>query len=200
MKEPIRFAVVGARGYARTLLRCIERLEEEGRGRLVASMLRNRAAYPEIAAAMEARGVRVYDDYEAMLDACQGEVDVVVLPTAIHYHAPMAIAALQAGYHVFLEKPVAGSLAEVDQIICGAGRERAAVRGGVPDPLLARDPDAQALHRGGQAGSSAVDAHPGPLAAPAGLLCAEQLGGSSCTLKAARCSTRPSTMRWRTRL
>jgi predicted dehydrogenase len=117
MKEPICFAAVGARGYARTLLRYIERLEEEGRGRLAASMLRNRAAYPEIADAMEERGVRVYDEYEAMLDACQGEVDVIVLPTAIHYHAPMAIAALQAGYHVFLEKPVAGSLAEVDQII-----------------------------------------------------------------------------------
>ena len=117
MRDPIRFAVVGARGYARTLLRCIGRLEEQGRGRLVASMLRNRAAYPEIAARLQDRGVRLYDDYAAMLEACQGEVDVVVLPTAIHYHAPMAIAALQAGYHVFLEKPVAGSLTEVDQII-----------------------------------------------------------------------------------
>jgi predicted dehydrogenase len=29
----------------------------------------------------------------------------------------MAVDALQAGYHVFLEKPIAGSLAEVDQII-----------------------------------------------------------------------------------
>ena len=117
MGERIGFAMAGARGYARTLLRHVERLEEEGRGRLVASMLRDRAAYPDIAAGLEGRGVRVYDDYQAMLEACRGEVDVVVLPTAIHYHAPMAVAALQAGYHVFLEKPVAGSLAEVDQIV-----------------------------------------------------------------------------------
>jgi predicted dehydrogenase len=126
MREPIRFSAVGARGYARTLLRYIQRLEEEGRGRLVAATLRNRAAYPEIAAGLEGQGVRVYDDYEAMLAACPGEVDVVVLPTAIHTHAPMAVAALQAGYHVFLEKPVAGSLAEVDQII--AARTRSAAR------------------------------------------------------------------------
>jgi predicted dehydrogenase len=117
MQEPIRFAVVGARGYARALLHYIYVLEQEGQGRFVASMLRNRAAYPEIADGLEARGVRIYDDYSGMLAACQGEVDVVVLPTAIHYHAPMAVEALQAGYHVFLEKPIAGSLAEVDQII-----------------------------------------------------------------------------------
>ena len=117
MPEPIRFAVVGARGYARALLHYVFQLQEEGSGRFVASMLRNRAAYPEIADGLEARGVRIYDDYSAMLTDCQDKVDVVVLPTAIHYHAPMAIEALEAGYHVFLEKPIAGSLAEVDQII-----------------------------------------------------------------------------------
>lgn len=121
MEQTIRFAVVGARGYARSLLRYIDLLQQEGQGRLVASMLRNRPAYPEIADDLEKRGVRVYDDYRAMLDGCASEVDVVALPTAIHYHAPMAIEALHAGYHVFLEKPIAGSLVEVDQII--AARE-----------------------------------------------------------------------------
>jgi len=117
MTEPVRFAVVGARGYARALLRYVHLLQEAGQVRLVASMLRNRAAYPEVAAELEGRGARIYDDYAEMLADCQGEVDAVVLPIAIHYHAPMAIEALQAGYHVFLEKPIAGSLDEVDQII-----------------------------------------------------------------------------------
>jgi predicted dehydrogenase len=52
-----------------------------------------------------------------MLDQCRGQVDVVVIPTAIHHHAPMSIAAFEAGYHVLVEKPVAGSLAEVDTMI-----------------------------------------------------------------------------------
>ena len=117
MQEPICFAVVGARGYARSLLRYIYQLQADGHVQFVASMLRNRSAYPDVADELEGRGVRIYDDYGAMLAGCQGEVDVVVLPTAIHYHAAMAVEALQAGYHVFLEKPIAGSLVEVDQII-----------------------------------------------------------------------------------
>jgi predicted dehydrogenase len=80
-------------------------------------MLRNRPAYPEIADDLEHRGARIYDDYQEMLAECRDEVAMVVLPIAIHYHAPLAVAALEAGYHVFLEKPIAGSLAEVDQII-----------------------------------------------------------------------------------
>jgi predicted dehydrogenase len=117
MTEPIGFAVVGARGYARSLLGYVHRLQEAGEVRLVASMLRNRAAYPDVAEGLERRGVRIYDEYQALLASCQDDVRVVVLPTAIHYHATMAVQALQAGYHVFLEKPVAGSLEEVDQII-----------------------------------------------------------------------------------
>jgi predicted dehydrogenase len=117
MKEPTGFAVVGARGYARALLRYVHGLQEAGEVRLVASMLRNRPAYPEVAEDLEGRGARIYADYAEMLEDCQDEVEVVVLPTAIHYHASMAIEALQAGYHVLLEKPIAGSLAEVDQII-----------------------------------------------------------------------------------
>jgi predicted dehydrogenase len=121
MRAGVRFAIVGARGYARTLLKCIEALGRQGRGELVAAMLRNRAAYPEIGAELEAQGVRVFDDYEAMLAACQGQAEVIVLPTAIHFHAPMSIASLGAGYHLLVEKPVAGSLAEVDEMI--AARE-----------------------------------------------------------------------------
>jgi predicted dehydrogenase len=117
MSETIRFAIVGARGYARALIHCIDDLAQRGRGRLVAAMLRNKAAYPEVATNLASKGVRIYEDYRAMLDACQNQVDVVVVPTAIHHHAPIAGAAMQAGYHVFVEKPVAGSVPEVDQMI-----------------------------------------------------------------------------------
>lgn len=117
MTEVVRFAIVGVRGYARTLLAYIRALVRQGRGELVAAMLRNRAAYPEIAAELEAQGVRVFEDYEALLATCQGQVEVIVLPTAIHYHAPMSIAALEAGYHVLVEKPVAASVAEVDEMM-----------------------------------------------------------------------------------
>ncbi len=74
-----------------------------------------------IIAEFEAKDVQVFDNYQTMLDECQDKVDIVTLPVPIHLHAPMAIAALNKGYHVLVEKPLAGSLAEVDQLI--AARE-----------------------------------------------------------------------------
>ena len=44
----------------------------------------------------------------------------IVLPTNLHSEA--GIAALEAGKHVLLEKPIAGSLVECDQLIDAANR------------------------------------------------------------------------------
>ena len=45
------------------------------------------------------------------------EVDAVIITTRHDVHARMCIAALQAGKHVFVEKPLALSLEEIDEII-----------------------------------------------------------------------------------
>jgi predicted dehydrogenase len=113
----VRFAVVGVKGYSRSHLGMVRTLAQEGLGRLAASMMIDIADHPDVVAELEANEVRVFDDYATMLDLCQGTVDVVTLPVPIYLHAPMAISALQAGYHVLLEKPVAGSLKEVDEVI-----------------------------------------------------------------------------------
>jgi predicted dehydrogenase len=117
----VRFAVVGIQGYSRSHLGMVAGLDEAGRGCLAASMIIDKADHPEVVAQFEGRGVRVFGDYAEMLHACQGQVDVVTLPVPIYLHAPMTIAALQAGYHVLVEKPVAGSLPEVEAMI--AARE-----------------------------------------------------------------------------
>jgi predicted dehydrogenase len=113
----VRFAVVGVKGYSRSHLRMVAALAEAGRGRLAASMIIDKADHPDVVAELEHQGVRVFDDYSAMLKACRSDVDVVTLPVPIYLHAPMTIAALRAGYHVLVEKPVAGSLAEVDDML-----------------------------------------------------------------------------------
>lgn len=68
---------------------------------------------------------RVYPTIEAMLagEAARpaGErIEAVAIVTPNHLHAPMAIAALDAGFHVFCEKPMAMDVAEAEAIAAAA--------------------------------------------------------------------------------
>jgi len=59
-------------------------------------------------------------DMESLL--ADPTVDAVAVCTPPVTHADLALAALEAGKHVFLEKPVAASLADADRIVDGAAR------------------------------------------------------------------------------
>ncbi len=48
------------------------------------------------------------------------DVQVVVISTPSHYHVEPALAALAAGKHVIVEKPIATNLADVDRLISAA--------------------------------------------------------------------------------
>jgi Oxidoreductase family, NAD-binding Rossmann fold len=64
---------------------------------------------------------RVYEDYAALLDA--RDLDAVVISAPAATHAEITVAALDAGVHVFVEKPLCITLANADRII--AARDRA---------------------------------------------------------------------------
>jgi predicted dehydrogenase len=64
---------------------------------------------------------RLFPDYRAMLDA--GGLDAVVVTSPAGTHADVVLAALDAGLHVFVEKPMCITLADADAII--AARDRA---------------------------------------------------------------------------
>src|SRR5258708_28655401 len=59
-------------------------------------------------------GGKPYGDWRAMLD--DSSVDVVAITAPHHLHCALAVAALQAGKHVLLEKPMALSVAECSPI------------------------------------------------------------------------------------
>jgi predicted dehydrogenase len=50
------------------------------------------------------------------------DIDIVVIATPHTTHLPLALAALAAGKHVYLEKPMALSVAECDEILAAADR------------------------------------------------------------------------------
>ncbi|MFQ6102567.1 MAG: Gfo/Idh/MocA family protein [Anaerolineae bacterium] len=65
-------------------------------------------------------GARPYADAADLLAA--PDVDIVVISTPPHTHAPLSLAAARAGKHVFCEKPLALSLDESDAVIAAAAQ------------------------------------------------------------------------------
>lgn len=76
---------------------------------------------PEARQDVEARfGVPTYDHLEDALD--DDGVDLIVLATPNDVHAPQAIAALEAGKHVVVDKPIGLNRSEADRMIAAARR------------------------------------------------------------------------------
>ena len=102
----------------------------------------------------EALGARygiggLYDDYRALLDA--GGVDALVVCSPAGTHAEVVLAALDAGIHVFVEKPMCITLRDADAIVAARARTGLVVQVGTMkrfDPafeqMLAELPDSAA--------------------------------------------------------
>lgn len=71
-------------------------------------------------------GTRHFADLQALLS----EVEAIVVAVPTTAHAPVALAALDAGVHVLIEKPLAPSLEEADRILDAARRSGALVATG----------------------------------------------------------------------
>jgi predicted dehydrogenase len=93
----------------------------------------------------------VHADYRGLLDA--GGLDAVLVASPHATHAPVVLSALDAGLHVFVEKPLCISLADADRIVEARDRTRQIVQVGFMkrhDPAFERmlaelPPDAGSL-------------------------------------------------------
>ena len=56
-----------------------------------------------------------YTDYREMLDK-QKDIEAVLIATADHMHAPIALAAMELGKHVYVQKPLTWCVAEARQL------------------------------------------------------------------------------------
>lgn len=111
--------VVGCGSIGERHLRCFQRT---GRARVTACDLN-----PELRQRMAATyGVPAVTEADAAV--ASGEFDAAVICTPAHAHVPLATAALAAGSHVLIEKPLSTSLAGIDGLIAArdhSGRQAA---------------------------------------------------------------------------
>ncbi len=126
LKLPPRIAIIGISGYGGSHLRVLSTLARESCLKIACATVINRPEVEESCQALEADGCRIYDNYTEMFQREAGNIDLCVIPTGIAWHHPMTLAALKAGCHVLVEKPAAGTVEQVDEMI--AAREAAGRR------------------------------------------------------------------------
>ncbi len=113
---PIQIGIIGIGGFAVHHIASAQRCRDQGMCEIGAAVARlpHNPAYEEAEREEELRslGVRIYRSHQEMFAAEAGKLDLVTIPLGIMHHAPVSIAALEAGYHVLCEKPAAGSTRE----------------------------------------------------------------------------------------
>ena len=67
-------------------------------------------------------GVQAFTEFDRLLNGCN--LDAVVIATPVRFHFPLATRALEQGKHVFIEKPMAASAAECEQLLDLATRNK----------------------------------------------------------------------------
>lgn len=107
-RAPIGVGIVGCGSVARAYAEPLRRLAAAGQVRAVACC--DIAAQRAQQYASRYQVARAVDDFDALLALDQVEVVLILTPNRSHY--PLARAALAAGKHVLVEKPMATTIAE----------------------------------------------------------------------------------------
>jgi len=110
MKKPIKVGVVGCGYWGPNLIRNFRALPDCNLRMMCdvseARLKHLKQLYPEVEGAT---------DYGHMLNGAG--LDAVVVATSVKHHFPMAKASLLAGKHTFIEKPMASSAAQCEELV-----------------------------------------------------------------------------------
>ena len=133
--KTIRFGILGSGFMGRTHAEAIKRLPN---ATLIAVAGGSRA--PGLA---ERYGVACEPDTEALVR--RADIDAVVITTPHHCHVAEALAALAAGKHVLVEKPLATSVADCDRMLAAAASQKRVLAVGYQQRFRVNNARAQAL-------------------------------------------------------
>jgi myo-inositol 2-dehydrogenase/D-chiro-inositol 1-dehydrogenase len=112
-RPPLRFALIGCGQQGRLLAAALRRVPDT---QLIACSDPDPVALNAIPGA----GVVRFADYQALLDA--SAIDAAIVATPHLFLADAAQAVVQAGRHVFCEKPLAASAADAQSVVVAASR------------------------------------------------------------------------------
>lgn len=113
----IKVALFGAGGYANSYVNGLLELVKENKVEFVACVVRTPSKVADNVAKLEAAGVKIYPSADALYADWQDKLDLVCFPTGISSHESLTCDALKRGINVLCEKPVAGSVKAVKNMI-----------------------------------------------------------------------------------
>jgi predicted dehydrogenase len=114
--DRLNFAVIGLNGRAYAHLASLKTNKSDARIAYVCDVDGNiLKKFADSVQQEMGDAARTEKDFRAILE--QKEVDAVTIATPDHWHTPMAIAALRAGKHVYVEKPCSHNPAEGEMLV-----------------------------------------------------------------------------------
>ena len=149
--EAVRVGVIGVRAQGRELARSLAEMDDVR----VAALCDVDAAVLDDAriqlSSVTESPVACHGDYRSLLD--DQTLDAVVIATPDHWHAPLTIAACQAGKDVYVETPVSHTIAAGSAMMAAARESGRIVQSGLQQRSGAHFRSAVELLRSGEIGN-----------------------------------------------
>ena len=126
--DRISFGVIGCNGMGFSDLKSLLKIPETQC--LALCDVDQKVLDEKVAETEKLTGTRpqTYTDYRALLD--NQDLDFVIIGTPDHWHCLMMVEALEAGKHVYVEKPIANSIQECDIMLAASQKHQKVVQVG----------------------------------------------------------------------
>jgi len=144
--DRIRVGVIGAGGRGRYLTGEFKEIGAE-----MAAVCDVAEANLEAGLKAASTGAKPYDNYKRLLE--DKSIDAVIVSTPDHWHAQMTIDAVEAGKDVYVEKPLAHTIAEGYRMIEATRRTKRIVQVGTQRRSSALFQESRAIAQSGELGN-----------------------------------------------